>query len=58
LFDLGLIGIDLSHRVVVAEVLRKTVYGAFDGQKMHLPADRNCSPNSDLLEKHRRSFGL
>jgi hypothetical protein len=44
LFDLGLIGIDLSHHVVAAEVLRKTVYGAFDGQKMNLPPIATSGP--------------
>lgn len=53
LFDLGLIAVNIDHRVVGAEILLETEYAALIGQRLGLPVRLADRPSGKALEWHR-----
>lgn len=53
LFDLGLLAVDPSMRLVIAQDLEKTEYEKYAGWQLWLPGDKELRPNEEALEKHR-----
>jgi HNH endonuclease len=59
LFDLGLIAVDPSTlTVVVADALRTTTYGEFEGKPLTIPFEPTLRPNVEALKKHKATSSL
>jgi predicted restriction endonuclease len=55
LFDLRLLSVNPeSLKVEVSLKLRDSPYGKFHDRKLRLPAQKDCRPNKEALEQHRR----
>ncbi|HSK47006.1 MAG TPA: HNH endonuclease [Coriobacteriia bacterium] len=53
LFDLGLLAVDSSMRLLVSEDLAGTQYEQYTSQPLCLPREAELRPNEEALEKHR-----
>ena len=55
LFDLGLIAVSESMRLLLSRELEGTQYEQYDGLPLWLPPESELRPNLEALEKHRQS---
>ncbi len=53
LFDLGLVAVDESLRLLLARELVGTQYEQYAGQRLWMPPEPELRPNAEALEKHR-----
>jgi putative restriction endonuclease len=59
LFDLGKIGINpVTHKVIISDSLSETVYAGLEGKKLRLPSELGSKPNTEVLRKHVKQWGL
>jgi hypothetical protein len=58
LFDLGLIAIDSSLKILLAPALKDTQYAQYEGKQIIEPVETNLKPSLAALKKHRLELGL
>ena len=59
LFDYGLIAIDGdTGKVLIADRLRKTLYGGIEGKIISIPKNESARPNKEALREHLDNSGI